>query len=170
MSKKGIKIKAKYDDEIKEYYRWKKTGDNSQIIVPKQNVEKDGSHITIHPSGIINVHSKSKKFYNLLNNPELKDFVQKTISELKIIKNPLCAIILNLNDTKKYIHKNQKEHLYDMDSYSENCETIEIKNNDFSFVQNHKNPFEEVIIITKDGKTYFAAKNKPGYGILIDVN
>ncbi|MFH0870233.1 MAG: hypothetical protein V1866_04210 [archaeon] len=164
MSKKGIRFKAKYENRIAEECEIKETRDGSKIIIPKKE-NSDGLHASLHPSGIFNLSSGKSYVYDFLNNPKLKEFVEKRVNDLEKIDCPIFAIILDLRDIKKYASIKDNEHIVDFDAYFMESEQVEIQNDDFSFVLKYNEPFYEIIVFDEELNAFYAAKNKPGYGM-----
>lgn len=169
MSKKGIKFKAKYGGNIAAEYETKKSNkDGSQIIISKED-NKNGLHMTIHPSGVINISSKNKYLYDIFKNQDLKKYVETRLKELKKIESPVFALILDTRKLKEYATVKSKEHVLDLDSFFDDSEKVEIINDDFSFVSNYKEPFFGIMVFDENDNVFFAAKNKPGYGLLFNA-
>ena len=125
MSDKGIKIKAKFEGEEKEYYTIKSGKDNSQYIIPKNLPQKEGKHVSVHPSGIINIRSKTKDSYNILKKlPELKDYIEKRMSNPIKIENADFALVLDYGKISDFANISENGHILDMDSYLEKSEEI----------------------------------------------
>lgn len=68
---------------------------------------------------------------------------------------------------EKYTQKTGEETILDFDKYLEDTEIIFMDDADFSFLENKSNHVS-FLIIDKDSNAYWAIKNRPGYGILID--
>lgn len=167
MSNKSIKITAKFEGKEKEYYRIKKGKDNSQYVVPIRE-ENDGKHMSIHPSGIVNIKSKTKESYDILRKiPDLRDYITKRLDNPIRIDNAEFALILDYVTVKNFADIKPKEHILDIDSYLEDCEKIIIKDNNFDFIDNYQSHFITILVFDINGNAYFAFKNKKGFGILI---
>lgn len=167
MSKKGTRIKAKLFDEVKEYYKYKITNDSSGVIIPKID-NKEGRHLTLHPSGKVNYSSQKMYQYDIFNNPKLKEYVEERLKQIKKIENPDFALILDMKNIRKFVTKEGKTHFVDMDSFFDECEEYDLENNDYSFTSKFQKPYYEILIFTKDDKAFFGVKSKPGYGIPFD--
>lgn len=170
MSNRGIKIKAKFNDEEKEYYQIKIGKDNSRYVIPKNTEKKEGRHVSVHPSGIINIRSKTKDSYNILKKiPDFQEYIKKRLNEPIKITNADFALILDYGKLKNFADVKPKEHVLDIDSYFENCEEIEIKNDNFDFIDFYQGDLITIVVFNQDGKAFFAFKNKKGFGIPMEL-
>ena len=168
MSNKGVKIKAKFDGTEKEYYRIKKGKDNSQYVIPKNNEKKNGEHVSVHPSGIVNIRSKTKDSYNILRKlPELKNYIQERINNPIKINNADFAMIFDYGKLKNYANIKPKEHVLDMGSYLKDCKEIKINDDNFDFIDENQGDLITILVFDYDGNVFFAFKNKKGFGIPI---
>ena len=170
MSNKGIKIKAKFDSKEKEYFHIKKGKDNSQYVIPKDREERDGKHISVHPSGVVNIKSKTKESYDILKKiPILKEYIKERLSNPIKISNAEFALILDYGKVKNFVDIKPQEHILDMDSYLGNCDEVIIEDDDFDFIEKYQGDLITIVVFDKNGKAFFAFKNKKGFGIPIEL-
>lgn len=172
MSKPVLRLIVKFNGIEREYFSFKVSRDGSIEVIPKFKMghmgefkKNDvGEHVSIHASGCINIRSRIKDHYDVFSNPaDWQQKIQKKVDNAVEILYPAEVMILDYGNVKRFVAEKIGVHYLDLDAYFENCEVLDVQN--FDFVNKYPQNEVTLLVMDKNGRLYFARKDKPGFGL-----
>jgi hypothetical protein len=164
------KVIFKYKSKEIELFRLKKSREGSFFLIPAPSENKDGTHISFHPSRILNISRQNpKKYEHRLKLDEFKTLIFEAVNNsIEKMKDIDYAVIQNLK-IKPKIYKNQEGfEVIDLDdpkTIKKAMSVKKVKKDNVNFLKKYYTKDYEIFIVFKNGSMTIALKNWHGYAI-----